>query len=179
MEINDTYVTVGDLNTIREFSDDSLILISPPPEVDSDTQNITVHTLKDYLRSGMIPTIDDITKHWIINGTDTGIKALGKDGETPSILINQVNSHWIINNQDTGIVALGVDGDDGISLDFKWENGRLGIKRSDHDVYVYYDIAHPDLTSCVDRISDLENKIILTDIEPDIIENGKIYFIFE
>ena len=88
-------------------------------------------------------SIDPVTKHWIINGKDTGIVAEGKDGEqgaTPTItidpatkcwVVNGVNTgvvaeaqvnyptidpvtkHWIINGVDTGIVAEGKNGQDG------------------------------------------------------------------
>ena len=59
-----------------------------------------------------LPTvsIDGTSKHWIINGVDTGIVAEGQDGvdgDTPEI---GLNGNWYIGGVDTGVKAQGQDG---------------------------------------------------------------------
>ena len=61
-------------------------------------------------QSGQTPSvsIDPVTKHWIINGEDTGIVAEGQDGQsgaTPNISIDPETKHWLVNGEDTGILA--------------------------------------------------------------------------
>ena len=58
-------------------------------------------------------TIDPITKHWMIDGEDTNVVAEGKDGKTPEIKIDPVTKRWIIDGIDTNIVSEGVKGDKG------------------------------------------------------------------
>lgn len=105
---------------------------------------------KDYADSlipsigDILPVIDSNTKHWIINGIDTGIKAVGEDGKdgingmqgekgsTP--YIDPVTKNWVVDNEDTGIRAEGIDGaqgekgekgDRGDSLAFEIVDGDL------------------------------------------------------
>ena len=58
-------------------------------------------------------TIDPATKHWMIGGEDTNVVAEGKDGKTPEIKIDPVTKRWIIDGIDTNIVSEGVKGDKG------------------------------------------------------------------
>ena len=58
-------------------------------------------------------TIDPNTKHWMIDGVDTNVLAEGKDGKTPEIKIDPVTKRWIIGGVDTNIVSEGVKGDKG------------------------------------------------------------------
>ena len=58
-------------------------------------------------------TIDPNTKHWMIDGEDTNVVAEGKDGKTPEIKIDPVTKRWIIDGIDTNIVSEGVKGDKG------------------------------------------------------------------
>ena len=62
-------------------------------------------------KDGITPSIDSLTKHWMIGSTDTGIKAEAQDGATP--YIDQSTKHWMIDGIDTNIIAEGVDGVDG------------------------------------------------------------------
>ena len=87
------------------------------------------------VNDGITPTIeiDQTTKHWFINGEDSGIVAEGqdgvdgvngkdgvdgKDGITPTIEIHPTTKHWIINGVDSGIVAEGKDGEDASSSEY-------------------------------------------------------------
>ena len=58
-------------------------------------------------------TIDPATKHWMIDGEDTNVVAEGKDGKTPEIKIDPVTKRWIIDGIDTNIISEGVKGDKG------------------------------------------------------------------
>ena len=58
-------------------------------------------------------TIDPSTKHWVIDGEDTNVVAEGKDGKTPEIKIDPVTKRWIIDGIDANIVSEGVKGDKG------------------------------------------------------------------
>ena len=58
-------------------------------------------------------TIDPSTKHWMIDGEDTNVVAEGKDGKTPEIKIDPITKRWIIDGIDTNIVSEGVKGDKG------------------------------------------------------------------
>ena len=58
-------------------------------------------------------TIDPATKHWMIDGEDTNVVAEGKDGKTPEVKIDPVTKRWIIDGIDTNIVSEGVKGDKG------------------------------------------------------------------
>lgn len=70
-----------------------------------------------------LPTIDEQTGHWVINGLDTGVSARGEDGApgtdgtdglTPHI--DSVTDHWFIGNEDTGVSAKGIKGDSAVSF---------------------------------------------------------------
>ena len=63
------------------------------------------------LAEGVTPSIDSNTKHWMIGSTDTGIIAEAQDGVTPQI--DPSTKHWMIDGVDTNIIAEGVDGVDG------------------------------------------------------------------
>ena len=58
-------------------------------------------------------TIDPATKHWMINGEDTNVVAEGKDGVAPEVKIDPVTKRWIIGGIDTNIVSEGVKGEKG------------------------------------------------------------------
>ena len=58
-------------------------------------------------------TIDPNTKHWMIDGVDTEVVAEGKDGKAPEVKIDPVTKRWIIGGIDTNIVSEGVKGDKG------------------------------------------------------------------
>ena len=58
-------------------------------------------------------TIDPNTKHWMIDGIDTEVVAEGKDGKAPEVKIDPVTKRWIIGGVDTNIVSEGVKGDKG------------------------------------------------------------------
>ena len=58
-------------------------------------------------------TIDPATKHWMIDGEDTNVVAEGKDGKTPEVRIDPVTKRWIIDGIDTNVVSEGVKGDKG------------------------------------------------------------------
>ena len=58
-------------------------------------------------------TIDPATKHWMIDEEDTNVVAEGKDGKTPEIKIDPVTKRWIIDGIDTNIISEGVKGDKG------------------------------------------------------------------
>ena len=58
-------------------------------------------------------TIDPATKHWVIDGEDTNVVAEGKDGVAPEVKIDPVTKRWIIGGIDTNIVSEGVKGDKG------------------------------------------------------------------
>ena len=58
-------------------------------------------------------TIDPSTKHWMIDGEDTNVVAEGKDGKTPEIKIDPVTKRWIIDGIDTNVVSEGVKGEKG------------------------------------------------------------------
>lgn len=64
-------------------------------------------------KDGITPSIDSLTKHWMIGSTDTGIIAEGQDGATPQI--DPSTKHWMIDGVDTNIIAEGVDGIDGFT----------------------------------------------------------------
>ena len=58
-------------------------------------------------------TIDPATKHWMIDGEDTNVVAEGKDGVAPEVKIDPVTKRWIIGGIDTNIVSEGVKGEKG------------------------------------------------------------------
>lgn len=61
----------------------------------------------------MAVTIDPASKKWVIDGVIQDVSAVGQSGATPTI--DQPTGHWFINGNDTGIQAIGKDGKDGKS----------------------------------------------------------------
>lgn len=57
--------------------------------------------------------IDPVSKKWVIDGVIQDVSAVGQSGATPTI--DQPTGHWFINGNDTGIQAIGKDGKDGKS----------------------------------------------------------------
>lgn len=55
--------------------------------------------------NALLPAIDPTSKHWIINGVDSGVKAEGVDGKSPTI--DPASKHWFIDGVDTGVIAEG------------------------------------------------------------------------
>lgn len=60
----------------------------------------TFQEYQDYMRGSI--TVSSDTGNWVINGEDTGVKAEGKDGITPTI---GANGNWWVGSTDTGISA--------------------------------------------------------------------------
>ena len=60
--------------------------------------------------NGVTPHVDAATGNWFIGTVNTGVKARGTDGVTPSI---GANGNWFISSNDTGVKARGTDGKDG------------------------------------------------------------------
>ena len=50
-------------------------------------------------------TVEIIDNYWYINHENTGIKAIGEDGITPTVEIDPDTKMWIINGASTGVVA--------------------------------------------------------------------------
>ena len=61
--------------------------------------------------NGLTPFIGE-NGNWWIGEEDTGVKAEGVDGTTPTIEIND-DGYWVINGEVTDVKAEGVDGTDG------------------------------------------------------------------
>lgn len=61
----------------------------------------------------MAVKIDPASKKWVIDGVVQDVSAVGQSGATPTI--DQPTGHWFINGNDTGIQAIGKDGKDGKS----------------------------------------------------------------
>ena len=77
-------------------------------------------------KDGSTVTLDTSTKHWFLDGVDTGILA---EGVTPSIDLN--TKHWMLGSVDTGIIAEGIDGvTPQINSSNNWEIGGVdtGVK---------------------------------------------------
>jgi len=80
--------------------------------------------------NGITPTIDPITKHWMLGEYDTGVIAEGQkgvdgrdgingtNGITPTI--NSTNHHWMIGSYDTGVLAQGFTPTLGINAAGNW-----------------------------------------------------------
>ena len=77
---------------------------------------------------GATPVIDPNTKHWFIDGIDTGVVAEGANGVTPHI---GANSNWFIGETDTGILAKGKDGRSIVSI-VKDNNNNIIVTFSDN-----------------------------------------------
>ncbi|MEK1377600.1 hypothetical protein HCZ77_06285 [Limosilactobacillus fermentum] len=58
-------------------------------------------------------SIDPASKKWVINGVEQDYSAVGEAGATPTP--DQTTGHWFIDGNDTGIQAIGKDGKDGES----------------------------------------------------------------
>ncbi len=77
--------------------------------------------------NGMTPYIDG-NGNWWIGETDMGVKAVGEDGITPQIRINQDTNEWEVSVDNgetwvsTGVKATGADGAHGVQGE-KGENG--------------------------------------------------------
>ena len=77
---------------------------------------------------GATPVIDPNTKHWFIDGIDTGVVAEGANGVTPHI---GANGNWFIGETDTGILAKGKDGRSIVSI-VKDNNNNIIVTFSDN-----------------------------------------------
>ena len=77
---------------------------------------------------GATPVIDPNTKHWFIDGIDTGVVAEGANGVTPHI---GANGNWFIGETDTGILAKGKDGRSIVSI-VKDDNNNIIVTFSDN-----------------------------------------------
>ena len=88
---------------------------------------------------GLVPYIDNVTKHWMIGDVDTGIISEGKNGAngiTPHI--DSTTKHWMIGNIDTGIVAEGqngANGADGVTPHIDPTTGNWFIGNTDTGVH--------------------------------------------
>ena len=60
----------------------------------------------------ILPTIDTSTGDWIINGTDSGVKA-----QAPSLTVDSTTGHLMINGQDSGVNVVGPQGIPGVKGD--------------------------------------------------------------
>ena len=75
-------------------------------------------------KDGSTVTLDTSTKHWFLDGVDTGILA---EGVTPSIDLN--TKHWMLGSVDTGVVAEGIDGvTPQINSSNNWEIGGVDTR---------------------------------------------------
>ena len=54
-------------------------------------------------------TVERKDSYWWIDNTNTGVKAEGTDGITPTITIDDTTKEWVINDSPTGVLAT-VDG---------------------------------------------------------------------
>lgn len=81
--------------------------------VDGDGSGIDADYLNGSHADDLVPSIDPITKHWHIQGIDTGIVAegIGTNGVTPHI--DPITKYWHIGETDTGILAQGTNGTNG------------------------------------------------------------------
>ena len=76
--------------------------------------------------NGITPHIDNTTKHWFIDATDTGILAEGNDGTNGNNGISPhigLNGNWYIGEIDTLVKAQGTNGTNGNN----GENGTNGV----------------------------------------------------
>ena len=55
--------------------------------------------------TGTNVNIEIIDDYWYIDGENTGVKAAGEDGITPTIYIDEETKMWVINDVSTGVVA--------------------------------------------------------------------------
>ena len=60
----------------------------------------------------ILPTIDDSTGDWVINGIDSGTKA-----KAPTLAISETNGDWLIDGVDSNQVAVGSQGPQGAKGD--------------------------------------------------------------
>lgn len=66
---------------------------------------------------GETPNITISNGYWYVNGESTGVKAEGKDGETPKIAVGS-NGNWYIDGVDSGTKAQGEAGKDGADIEY-------------------------------------------------------------
>lgn len=50
-------------------------------------------------------TAEIIDNYWYVNGENTGVKAVGEDGATPTVEIDPNTKMWIINGTSTSVIA--------------------------------------------------------------------------
>ena len=62
-------------------------------------------TVKQSDLAKILPTIDTSTGDWLINGTDSGVKA-----QAPSLTVDSTTGHLMINGQDSGVNVVGPQG---------------------------------------------------------------------
>ena len=55
--------------------------------------------------ANILPTIDSSTGDWLIDGTDSGVKA-----QAPSLTVDSTTGHLIINGEDSGVNVVGSQG---------------------------------------------------------------------
>ena len=117
---------------LKNGKDGESVVFTSSEKVDGVTTVVITDKDGDHtfqVNDGITPTIeiDQTTKHWFINGEDSGVVAEGqdgvdgvngKDGITPTIEIHPTTKHWIINGVDSGIVAEGKDGQDASSSEY-------------------------------------------------------------
>lgn len=89
------------------------------PTINGETITVDSSEVAIIVRSGnywskihimTYPSIDPITKHWMIGGQDTGVLAEGTNGVTPHI--DQETGNWFIGTTNTGVHAQGTPGAD-------------------------------------------------------------------
>lgn len=78
--------------------------------------------------------------NWYINGEDTGIKAQGEDGVSPTVEITEITGgHHVTITDASGPhefdVLNGKDGEDGISIEHRWEGTTLYVKSASGESY--------------------------------------------
>ena len=105
---------ISDLDTGSITNNNDVFLMDTYEGV---TVKIPYSVLKQAVTDGITPSIDNVTKHWFIGSTDTGIVAEGQNGTngtngtTPHI--DSTSKHWMIGETDTNVVAEGQDGAQG------------------------------------------------------------------
>lgn len=97
----DNYVTISDLNEVSTISDVCKILVDD--STGGDTRFTLLKTIKDYIVSGIRPSINTTTNTWFIGSVDTGVVATQRDFSiNPIDLLNEVIGTLSIDNIDGG-----------------------------------------------------------------------------
>lgn len=97
-------------------------------------------------QDGTTPTIEiSEDNYWVINGEKTTVKATGEDGKTPYI---GENGNWWIDNKDTGIQAQGDKGEDGLTP-YVGFNGNWWIGNQDTGIKVMGNDGEDGLTPSI------------------------------